>query len=298
MSRAGRVRTCARPGNAYRPEYLTDEWLPAIKVTIEESTWASCERYLRLHVIPHLGGVRIEAIDAGMLNRLYADLLHHGRLDGKPAGLSRQTVRYVHTVLGRALSDAVRWGRIIRNPAQAATPPRAAQTKTKAPEMRTWDADTLGRFLDAERGTRYQVAFLFLATTGCRAGRLSGCAGRMSTSTPAERRCGKPSAPSLTGSTRSRRPSHTERVIDLDADTAAALRSWRTRQAEERLLVGPGYDDRGIVFCRPDGRPCQADRLLAGVHRRPPSPATASPASVCTTSDTLGRRSLCRPAST
>ena len=69
-------------------------------------------------MIPHLGGVRLEAVDAGMLNRLYADLLDHGRLDGKPGGLSRQTVRYIHTVIGRALGDAVRWGRIVRNPAQ------------------------------------------------------------------------------------------------------------------------------------------------------------------------------------
>ncbi len=104
-------------------------------MTIEESTWASYEQYLRLHVIPHLGGVRLEAVDTGMLNRFYAELLDHGRLDGKPGGLSRQSVRYIHTVLGRALGDAVRWGRIVRNPATAATPPRAAQTKSRAPEM-------------------------------------------------------------------------------------------------------------------------------------------------------------------
>ena len=74
-------------------------------------------------------------------------------------------------------------------------------------------------------------------------------------------------------------------------------RGWRTRQAEERLLVGPGYDDRGLVFCHPDGRRYHPDRFsreFDPARRR----ATASPASDCTTSDTLGRRSLCRPAST
>ena len=76
--------------------------------------------------------------------------------------------------INTALGDAVKWGRIVRNPARAATPPRAAQTKAKAPEMRTWDANTLARFLDAERGTRYHVAFLFLATTGCRRGEALG----------------------------------------------------------------------------------------------------------------------------
>ncbi|MGH9288937.1 MAG: Arm DNA-binding domain-containing protein [Acidimicrobiales bacterium] len=90
-----RQATYVPPARQRLSEFLTDDWLPAIKVTIEESIWASYERYLRLHVIPHLGGVRLEAVDAGMLNRLYADLLDHGRLDGKPGGLSRQSVRYV-----------------------------------------------------------------------------------------------------------------------------------------------------------------------------------------------------------
>jgi integrase len=266
---AGRQGAYVPPPRQRLGDYLTDEWLPAIKVTIEDSTWASYERYLRLHVIPHLGGVRLEAVDAGMLNRLYADLLDHGRLDGKPGGLSRQSVRYVHTVLGRALGDAVRWVRLVRNPAQAATPPRAAQTKTKAPEMRTWDADTLARFLDAERGTRYHVAFLFLATTGCRRGEALGLrwsdvdldAGRASlrhTIGAIDHRIYEKSTPK----------SHRARVIDLDADTVAALRSWRTRQAEERLLLGPSYDDRGLVFCHPDGRPYHPDRFSREFDRR------------------------------
>src|SRR5215210_3764548 len=58
---AGRQCAYVPPARQRLAEYLTDEWLPAIKVTIEESTWASYERYLRLHVIPHLGGVRLEA---------------------------------------------------------------------------------------------------------------------------------------------------------------------------------------------------------------------------------------------
>jgi integrase len=269
------LRVTARQGSYVPPtrqrlgEFLTDDWLPAIKVTIEESTWASYERYLRLHVIPRLGGVRLEAVDAGMLNRLYADLLDHGRLDGKPGGLSRQSVRYIHTVIGRALSDAVRWGRIVRNPARAATPPKAAQIKTQAPEMRTWDAETLTRFLEAERGSRYHAAFLFLGTTGCRRGEALGLrwsdvdldAGRASlrhTIGAIDHRIYEKSTPK----------SHRARVIDLDANTVAALRSWRTRQAEERLLVGPGYDDQGLVFCHPDGRPYHPDRFSREFNRR------------------------------
>ena len=266
---AGRQGVYVPPARQRLGEFLVDEWLPAIKVTIEESTWASYERYLRLHVTPHLGGVRLEAIDAGMLNRLYADLLDHGRLDGKPGGLSRRTVRYIHTVLGRALGDAVKWGRLARNPARAATPPRAAQAKSHARDMQTWDAPTLSAFLDAEVGTRYHPALLFLATTGCRRGEALGL--RWS---DVDLVAGAVSLRHTIGAInhciveKATPKSNRARVIDVDADTVAALRSWRTKQAEERLLLGPAYEDRLLVFCHPDGRPYHPDRFSREFDRR------------------------------
>ena len=45
------------------------------------------------------------------------------------------------------------------------------------------------------------------------------------------------------------------RSIDLDPGTVAILRAHRKRQAEEKLALGPAYDDHGLVFCREDGTP-------------------------------------------
>ncbi|MCA1705513.1 MAG: tyrosine-type recombinase/integrase, partial [Actinobacteria bacterium] len=50
-------------------------------------------------------------------------------------------------------------------------------------------------------------------------------------------------------------------LIRLDSITMAIVRSWRARQNEERLLVGPGYEDLDLAFCHPDGRPYQPDRV-------------------------------------
>lgn len=60
-------------------------------------------------------------------------------------GLDRRTVNYVHAILHGALKDAVRWGRLARNPAD---PPRAGQ---KSDGIHTWDAATLRRFLGASQ---------------------------------------------------------------------------------------------------------------------------------------------------
>jgi integrase len=41
----------------------------------------------------------------------------------------------------------------------------------------------------------------------------------------------------------------------------AALRAQRTRQLEERLLLGHGYEDHDLVFARADGRPLNPEHV-------------------------------------
>jgi integrase len=45
------------------------------------------------------------------------------------------------------------------------------------------------------------------------------------------------------------------RSVALDQHTMEALRVYRRGQLEQRLLVGPAYQDRGLIFARPDGEP-------------------------------------------
>lgn len=39
------------------------------------------------------------------------------------------------------------------------------------------------------------------------------------------------------------------KVIDIPASTVAALREHKRQQNEERLLLGPEWQDQGLVFC-------------------------------------------------
>ncbi len=50
-------------------------------------------------------------------------------------------------------------------------------------------------------------------------------------------------------------------AIDLDAGTVTALKAQRKTQLAERMLVGAGYKDRGLVFAVPDGEPWNADTI-------------------------------------
>ncbi len=66
---------------------------------------------IRLYVDDRLGATELTHLRAGDLDDLYGQMLRGGRRDGR-GGLSPRTVRYLHTILNKALSDAVRTGRL------------------------------------------------------------------------------------------------------------------------------------------------------------------------------------------
>jgi integrase len=204
--------------------------------------------------------VQLRRIDAGMLNGLYADLLANGKQSNGGGGLSPRSVRYVHTIVHRAFRDAVRWGRITRNPADAADPPRAAATAR--PTMTTWTADQVRAFLEHTAEHRLHAAFVVLATTGMRRGECLGLrwsdldltAERLSivqTVIAVNHEVGIGSPKTARG----------RRTVALDQGTVAVLRRHRQEQLAERLIMGAGFTDRGLVFCRPDGEPLHPERF-------------------------------------
>lgn len=274
------LRVKARQGTYVAPvrqtvaEYLRNDWLPAVRRQLAESTWESYERNVRHHVEPRIGQVQLSALDGSLLNRLYSDLLTSGRIRGSQSpGLKPRTVRYVHTIIHAALKDAVRWRRLPMNPADQATPPSAKSAKP--PEMKVWTGRQLARFLELLGDNRYRWPWLFLATTGCRRGEALGLRWQ---DVDLERRVvsirqeliplTKPSGRGREGRLVPRTKSERPRVIELDSPTVAALRTWRVEQAKERLFVGDGYDDHGLVFCWQDGRPYHPEAFSKAFDRK------------------------------
>jgi integrase len=239
---------------------FTDEWLAAIAPTVRPATHYSYARNLRLHVTPVIGTAPLAAVDAGTLNQLYAALLAEGRKDHAGGGLSPRTVRYIHTILHRAFKDAMRWGRLARNAADAADPPKAAEAGR--PESITWAADQLRIFLEGTRGSRHWTAYLLLATSGMRRGEVLGLrwrdldldGGRVSIrqTVIAVRHTAMLGTP---------KTSKGRRTITLDKGTVAALREHRKQQNAERLLMGAGWTDSDLVFCHVDGTMLHPERF-------------------------------------
>jgi integrase len=212
-------------------------------------------RYVLGDAIAH---VPLQAVTASDLDRLYGQLVTSGGHDGGALGL--RTVRHVHTTIGTALADAERQDLIARNPARRATPPSA--TAARSPEAKTWTPAQLRTFLDGIAEHHHGPLFRLAAMTGMRRGELCGLrwgdvdldGARLvvrHTITTVNHRPVEGDAKTV----RSRRG------IDLDPATVAVLRSHRARQLEQRLLMGTGYTDRGIVFAAVDGAPWNPDSI-------------------------------------
>ena len=111
----------ADPGRQTVGEYL-DDWLVAVKPTLDEATWTSYRRILSLWVTPRIGHLRLSALTAARLSKLFGELLESGKRNGQP--LSPRSVQYVRRVLGSTLEDAVEWGLLSRNPVRAVKGPK------------------------------------------------------------------------------------------------------------------------------------------------------------------------------
>jgi integrase len=84
-------------------------WLEAVAPSLKPGAAATYRQTVADYIIPHLGGLRLQALKAPDIQGLYGRLLERG--------LSPTTVRLVHAVLHKALSQAVDWGLLAVNPA-------------------------------------------------------------------------------------------------------------------------------------------------------------------------------------
>lgn len=238
----------AAPSKQTVGEFLL-EWLPAVEGTLRPLSFKQYESVVRTRLIPTLGHLRLQALTGGHLNALYAKL--------ESEGFSVPTRRQAHTVVHRALRDAVRWGRLVRNPADAADPPVRGRSRVEA-----WTAKELSRFLERVRGQRLFALWRLAATSGMRRGELLGLTWRCLDLEGARLSVEQQLLPTRGGlSFGPPKSERSLRTIALDAETVDALRVHRETQKLERDFAGEAYADGDLVFCDELGRPIRPMRL-------------------------------------
>ena len=250
-----------------------DEWIAGLPTTLRPSTVDGYRRNL-LYVPAWLGAKRLDRVTAADLDHLYADLLVSG-LRRRDGGLSRRSVRYLHTVLSKALSDAVDRDLLVRNVATKAKPPKAKDTKPA--EVAWWTPAELRIFLDLTTDEALGPLFRVAAMTGMRRGEVCGLRWydvnfdkariEVRQQLTVVRSPGAPNG-GLLFSERTK-TDRGRRRIDLDPMTIRILRSQERRQKENRLAMGAGWsNEHDLVFSEPDGRPLDPESVAKVFDRR------------------------------
>ena len=221
------------------------------------------ERYrelLRLHVLPELGRVPVQALTTLEVQRLYAHLLTSGRKDGRPGGLSRTTVGHVHRALHRALEQAVRWRLLSRNVVRDAELPPGERAA-----MVTLDREQAQRLRAAAEGSTLEVLVALGLATGARRGELLALRWADVDLDAGVVRIER-SLQLVDGKLHVKLPKSEagKRLVPLPRSTVGELRRHRAAQTERRLMIGPRYDTAAdLVIAKADGAPFRPDYVSA-----------------------------------
>jgi integrase len=229
-------------------EDLLREWLAHASSSFSPRTVSTTRQYMENAIIPGIGSIPVGKLTAIDLDRFYRQLLRHGagREPYRPA-----TVRRVHGIVRRALTQGVRWGWISHNPAIDATPPRVPVKDPTPPTpeelVRLFD---LAHEADPDLATFIRLA----ASTGARRGELIALRWEDlnldSGGLTIERGIVLADGELIEQGTKT----HQSRRVTLDADTVTVMWNHRARAQDLARSVGAEITPTSFVFSHePDG---------------------------------------------
>ena len=216
-------------------------WLENKPKAIRAISRQSYQSTLEKHLYPALGHLKLEKLTAAHLDALYKTML------AKP--LSTRVVKYVHTLVHGMLKQAVKWGKLPRNVAEAATPPSLITQ-----QMKVWTPKDAVRFLEFTALDRLRAAWYLALFAGLRRAELLGLRwqdidlekaeisvnqGMVAVKTKGEKTKLEFSAPKTRAS---------QRTVPITPDTVDVLKEHLERQAKEREQCGEHWHETGLVF--------------------------------------------------
>ncbi len=230
-------------GNLTVGQYMT-RWLSdSVKGVVKETTHANYSYITRVHIFPALGRVKLKNLTPAHVRHFYGEKAHN-------TNLSAATVKKMHVVLRKALSQAVSDELIQRNAADSVKPPRAS---APGEEIRPLNSEEYSAFLEASRGERLEALYVLAAHCGLREGELLALRWEdvdLDAAKPAllVRRTitrGEGGRGYVMGkSTKSGKG----RRVRLTRRAVMALKDHRKRQLEERMRLAGLWQDQDLVF--------------------------------------------------
>jgi integrase len=274
----------ARKGIPINPSKTTfEEWLLTwveqyAKPNISPTTYDSYKYLIKDHIAPKLGQEIVNQLQPEQIQKFYTEKLRQkvtrhtktGPVETKKT-LSVALVHKMHVIINSSLSQAMREGKIYRNPNQLTKPPKVERQEAKYLTKEQMDV-----FFEKISGDRWFTAFVFGLATGIRRGELAALKwsridlknGLFHVREGIVRVRPEPGKTKLL----SRRPKskRSRRTIPLHPDIVALMTQWKELQdIEKRNFESEAenkpedektkFNEEGYVFTWPDGRKISPD---------------------------------------
>ena len=158
-----------------------DEWLEVYaKPTVKLSTYGSYEGYIRNHIKPEIGKIKLSALRADILQKFVNQKLTNGRCDKmkdvntnklvtRKGGLSEKTIKNMYNMIHSALKQAYKNGLVNQNVSELINLP-----KQKRNEMRVLSLEEQKALQLAVQDERLGIGIILSLFTGIRLGELLG----------------------------------------------------------------------------------------------------------------------------
>lgn len=247
--------TFLKPSKTTMTEYLNKWLLDYAKPNLSPRGYERYESITRVHLIPSLGNIIMTQLRPDHLQSHYTAKLN--------SGLSALTVRYLHTVMHKALQTAVKRGLVIRNVADGVDVPRAQRN-----DMQTWDEYEVTRFLETAKESTYYELFFLALFTGMRRGELLALRwqdidfmfSQISVNRTLHRLQGGKYG---NGSYVFTQPKseRSRRTIALSSSVILTLKNYKEKQSIIRDKLGISLKDDDLVFSNLKGEPLRPNTI-------------------------------------
>ena len=248
-------------GHGLTVQAYLEKWLEVyVTPKLAAKSIRSYSQLLRMHVMPYLGAMKLENLNPLHIQQHVNRLLKSGRKDGREGGLSYRTVQYTHRVLHKALSSAVSWQLLSRNPASAVSlpprPPKEAMTPLTEEQARTL-------LVEVAKTHFYGPVFVAIMT-GLRRGEVLGL--RWSDINHArgvlEIRQTVQYTPEHGVFIKAPKTALSNREVSVSDSVFSLLEVHRKRQLVQKIKLGELYNKGAdLVFCQGNGNPMHPDTI-------------------------------------
>lgn len=252
-----------------------DAWLQGLQASekVGVRTLEGYSDWLKLYVLPKLGGVKLQKLTATQIDSLYVHLLTQGRRskaggeDGEVKGLSPQTVLHIHRTLFQCLKAAKKKRQIAHNPAEDADAPKPKRTRNHGSEdegsgpVRALDKEQVPALLAAFKGKMLYPVVVLGLSTGLRRSEMLALRWSSVNFEKKTLRVQRVVEVSRQYGVRIKADAKTEssrRTIKIPEELCNLLRAHRTEQKALALKLGVSYPSDCLVF------PCVIKRTRGG----------------------------------